>query len=153
MNLPLGLFVDTEFKSAVVPLEPGDRLVLVTDGMPERGAEKIDLPRAIRRSAGLHPREAAAGLADDVLAATGHALSDDATVLCLDWYGGHGRERTTSAGPTWPGPASACADSDGRPWCHVRRASSGRPIDTPPLRADDEPGGVAHESEHRDDRR
>jgi hypothetical protein len=33
-----------------------------------------------------------------VLEATGHALTDDATVLCLDWYGGHGQNRSTAAG-------------------------------------------------------
>ena len=98
VNLPFGMFSDTVYESATVHLEPGDRIVLVTDGMLERGAEAIDLPGAIRRAAALHPREAAAALADNVLAATGHALSDDATVLCLDWYGGHGRERSTGSG-------------------------------------------------------
>jgi serine phosphatase RsbU (regulator of sigma subunit) len=96
--LPFGLFPDTAYQEMTLQLEPGDRLVLVTDGMLERGAEKIDLPRAVRDSAGLHPREAVAFLADSVLVATGHALSDDATTLCLDWYGGHGHPRTTSAG-------------------------------------------------------
>lgn len=79
-------------------LHPGDRVVFVTDGMLERNAADIDLPSAIRESAPLHPREAVAALADSVLEATGHALTDDATVLCLDWYGGHGRERSTAAG-------------------------------------------------------
>jgi hypothetical protein len=32
------------------------------------------------------------------LVKAGHALSDDAAVLCLDWYGEHGRERITSSG-------------------------------------------------------
>lgn len=70
--------------------------MFVTDGMLERNAANIDLPTAIGQSASLHPREAA--LADSVLEATGHALSDDATVLCLDWYGGHGQDRSTAAG-------------------------------------------------------
>ena len=97
-NLPFGVLPGTVFEATELPLEPGDRLVLVTDGMLERGAEAIDLPGAVRRSAPLHPREAAAALADNVLSATGHALSDDATVLCLDWYGGHGRDRDAAAG-------------------------------------------------------
>ena len=37
-------------------------------------------------------------MADSVLAATGHELSDDATTMCLDWYGGHGEPRRTAAG-------------------------------------------------------
>ena len=97
-NLPFGIFADTEYASVSLELQPGDRVVFVTDGMLERNAANIDLPTAIRESAGLHPREAATALADSVLRATGHALSDDATVLCLDWYGGHGQERTTEGG-------------------------------------------------------
>ena len=46
----------------------------------------------------MHPREATAALANSVLAATNQALSDDATVLCLDWYGNHGHLRDTAAG-------------------------------------------------------
>ena len=37
-------------------------------------------------------------LADDVLEATGQALSDDATVLVLDWHGHHDRDRITVDG-------------------------------------------------------
>jgi serine phosphatase RsbU (regulator of sigma subunit) len=97
-NLPFGMFAETSYESTEVGLEPGDRLVLITDGMLERGAAVIDLPEAIHSSASLHPREAATFLADSVLAATGHALTDDATVLCLDWYGGHGRDRSSEEG-------------------------------------------------------
>ncbi|GAA2720482.1 PP2C family protein-serine/threonine phosphatase [Cellulomonas aerilata] len=97
-NLPFGMFPDSVYQSAVVPLQPGDRVLLVTDGMLERGAAGADLPAAIRTSQTLHPRELVTALADSVLDAVGHALSDDATVLCLDWYGGHGDDRTTSGG-------------------------------------------------------
>ena len=97
-DLPFGMFDDTTYGVTEVCLEPGDRIVFLTDGMLERNAASIDLPEAIRESASLHPREAAMSLADSVLAATGHALSDDATVLCLDWYAGHGRDRRTAAG-------------------------------------------------------
>jgi serine phosphatase RsbU (regulator of sigma subunit) len=97
-NLPFGMFPDAAFLVTEVTLQPGDRIVFVTDGMFERNAANIDLPMAIREAASLHPREAANALADSVLAATGHALSDDATVLCLDWYGGHGRDRSAAAG-------------------------------------------------------
>jgi serine phosphatase RsbU (regulator of sigma subunit) len=90
---PLGLFAGTTYRVHGVALEPGDRLVLVTDGMLERNAAGIDLPGAIQDTLSLHPREAVRAMADRALEATGHALSDDATVLCVDWHGGHGRER------------------------------------------------------------
>jgi serine phosphatase RsbU (regulator of sigma subunit) len=98
IDVPFGMFGDTPYRVTDLHLEPGDRLVLVTDGMLERNAAAIDLPAAIRDAAPLHPREATAALADSVLAATDGSLSDDATVLCLDWYGGHGRGRTTDSG-------------------------------------------------------
>lgn len=97
-NLPLGIFADTAYETVDVKLQPGDRVVFVTDGMLERNAATVDLLMGIRESASLHPREAATALADSVLDATGQALSDDATVLCLDWYGGHGEDRSTAAG-------------------------------------------------------
>ena len=97
-NLPFGIYPDAAYEHVEVTLEPGDRVVFVTDGMLERNAASLDLPAAIREGASLHPREAAAALADAVLAATGHSLSDDATVLCLDWYGGHGRDRDSTHG-------------------------------------------------------
>ena len=93
VDLPLGLFADTTYRSSRIALEPGDRIVFVTDGMLERNAVGVDLPTEIRATRALHPREAVRSLADRVLDATGHALSDDATVLCVDWHGGHGRDR------------------------------------------------------------
>lgn len=98
VNLPFGILAGTVYQSVDLGLQPGDRIVFVTDGMLERNAANIDLPAAIRGTGSLHPREAVAALADSVLAATGRALSDDATVLCLDWYGGHGQHRTASQG-------------------------------------------------------
>ena len=38
VDLPLGLFKDTAYRSTDLILEPGDRLVIVTDGMLKRGA-------------------------------------------------------------------------------------------------------------------
>ncbi len=97
-DLPLGLFADATYHSTRVSLEPGDRVILLTDGMLERHAAGVDLPAAIRETRSLHPREAVRALADRVLAASGNQLSDDATVLCLDWHGGHGRDRTSRHG-------------------------------------------------------
>ena len=98
VDLPLGLYAETEFRETSVQLVPGDRIVFVTDGMLERRAAAIDLQAAIQRTMALHPREAVRALADSVLDATGHALRDDATVLCLDWHGQHEDDRRTVAG-------------------------------------------------------
>jgi serine phosphatase RsbU (regulator of sigma subunit) len=98
VDLPLGLFDETTYRTSSVDLEPGDRIVLLTDGMVERNAVAVDLPAAIAETRSLHPREAVRALADRVLDATGGALNDDATVLCLDWHGGHGRDRDSKHG-------------------------------------------------------
>ena len=98
VDLPLGLFRDTPYRTSHLALEPGDRIVFITDGMLERTAVSVDLPAAIIETRSLHPREAVRALADRVLAATGGELTDDATVLCLDWHGGHGRDRDSVHG-------------------------------------------------------
>jgi serine phosphatase RsbU (regulator of sigma subunit) len=97
-DLPLGPFADTVYRSSTITLEPGDRIVFVTDGMLERQAAGLDLQDEIGRTRALHPRQAVRALADRVLKATDGVLSDDATVLCLDWHGGHGRDRDTRHG-------------------------------------------------------
>lgn len=98
-NVPLGLFGETRYRSAELRLEPGDRLVIVTDGMLERNAESVDLFRSISATRALHPREATRALADQVLEAAANELADDATLLVLDWHGGHDDGgRTTVAG-------------------------------------------------------
>ncbi|HET7195489.1 MAG TPA: PP2C family protein-serine/threonine phosphatase [Nocardioides sp.] len=98
VDLPFGMFPETSYRSSHVDLEPGDRIVFLTDGMLERGAVWVDLADAIAETRSLHPREAVRALADRVLEATSHALKDDATVLCLDWHGGHGQDRETVNG-------------------------------------------------------
>lgn len=97
-DLPLGLFPDTTYRSVVMDLRPGDRVVIVTDGMLERNAAHLDLATVIAETHTLHPREAARHLADRVLTATGRNLRDDATILLFDWYGEHGQARTTISG-------------------------------------------------------
>jgi serine phosphatase RsbU (regulator of sigma subunit) len=106
-NLPLGLFPEAAFASTQVPLQHGDRLVIVTDGMLERNAARLDLPSVISDTRSLHPREAVRALADRVLAASAGELSDDATVLCLDWHGGHGHDRVSARGADRGRPSPA----------------------------------------------
>ena len=80
------------------PIAPGDRIVFVTDGMLERNAAEVDVPDALSRSGDLHPREVVHALGDAVMGATGGKLRDDATVVCLDWYGGPPRLRVSTGG-------------------------------------------------------
>ncbi len=97
-DLPLGMFADTGYHTTDLVLEPGDRLVIVTDGMLERDAAALNLTSEISTTRGLHPREATRRLTDRVLETSGPVLADDATLLVLDWYGGHGSDRATVAG-------------------------------------------------------
>ncbi|BCJ48366.1 hypothetical protein GCM10010168_77080 [Actinoplanes ianthinogenes] len=109
-NLGIGMFPQREIRAGAVTLEPGDRLVVVTDGMLERKAAALDLPARLRSLTALHPREAVRALADGVLDVAGPTLEDDATLLIIDWHGHHGRPRRTSAGAD----VSAATSADGR---------------------------------------
>ena len=88
IDLPFGLYPDRSFRLQEVALQPGDRILLVTDGMLEPYGAEFDLPAILRRTARLHPRDVVHHLGDQVLLATGGRLRDDATALCLDWNGG-----------------------------------------------------------------
>ena len=95
---PFGMFSESTYRTSSVTLESGDRLILVTDGMLERNVASVDLPGAIRATVDLHPREVVRALADHALTAAGHALQDDATLLCLDWHGMHHDARDSVSG-------------------------------------------------------
>jgi serine phosphatase RsbU (regulator of sigma subunit) len=98
VNRPFGVLAGKPYWADQVHLLPGDRLVLLTDGMLERGAAALDLPTRLQDLTGLHPREVVRVLGDLVLEVAGPALPDDACLLVLDWYGGHGDTRSTTAG-------------------------------------------------------
>lgn len=98
VELPFGVKAGKDFQVQSFPLEPGDRVVFLTDGMLERNAASLDVAAALAQTADLHPREVVHALGAAVLRATGGHLRDDATMVCLDWYGGPPRERTTEQG-------------------------------------------------------
>lgn len=88
IDMPFGIMARREFRIQRFALEPGDRIVLITDGMLERNAEDLDVVAVLGRTADLHPREVVYVLGEAVIEATGADLHDDATVVCLDWNGG-----------------------------------------------------------------
>jgi serine phosphatase RsbU (regulator of sigma subunit) len=102
---PFGVLPGKAFRAQPFPLEPGDRIVFLTDGMRERNAASLDVAAALADTAGEHPREVVHALGAAVLKATGGNLRDDATMVCLDWYGGPPRARTSEQGAD-PGHAS-----------------------------------------------
>lgn len=110
-DIPFGMMGGSSYSGQELHLEPGDRLVVVTDGFLERNASSsthLDVAAAVAETAALHPREVVHVFKASVLAATGAKLADDAAVLCIDWHGsagtahggrpsGTGRRRVTSA--------------------------------------------------------
>jgi serine phosphatase RsbU (regulator of sigma subunit) len=98
IEAPFGVLPGKSFEVQPFPLEPGDRIVFLTDGMLERNAASLDVAAALAGSADLHPREVVHELGSAVLRATGGDLRDDATMVCLDWYGGPQRGRSTEFG-------------------------------------------------------
>ena len=95
-DAPFGIVRDIEYRVQRLPLEPGDRLMFLTDGMTERNA--VNIEALIEAGAEMHPREAVQHLVHAVLEATGGTPEDDATVMCLDWHGGPPRNRLTDSG-------------------------------------------------------
>jgi phosphoserine phosphatase RsbU/P len=85
----LGVFPEAAFEEDTLPLLPGDRLVLFTDGITEArnadGDEYEDerLVATLRRHRELPAAQLQQQLFDDVLAFTGGTLQDDATLIVL----------------------------------------------------------------------
>jgi serine phosphatase RsbU (regulator of sigma subunit) len=106
-NTALGM-IETTYSSVVLQLQPGDRLLIVTDGFLERNAVNVDINSTLEATSERHPRELVRELAANVIRVTEGNLRDDATVLCLDWYGADGRRDADS------GASRARATNGGR---------------------------------------
>lgn len=111
-DIPLGMLSETPYREQELTLEPGDRLVLVTDGMLERNAASLDIGDALLGMAELHPREVVHSFARAVIKATDGVLQDDATVLCVDWYGPQGGGRRVASAGASQARASAAQVAD-----------------------------------------
>jgi phosphoserine phosphatase RsbU/P len=108
-RLPLGL-ADDDVRVGQESLEPGDRLLLYTDGVTEArtaGGERFGLDRLV----GLVGRHAADGLpAPETLRRLAHAVidhqgatpDDDATLLMVEWSAAAARNTLPKAGQTAP---------------------------------------------------
>jgi serine phosphatase RsbU (regulator of sigma subunit) len=97
-DLPFGLSPGGDYEVQELELEPGDRLLFLTDGILERNAADADVGSLLAASRHLHPRETVRELTRAVVTACGGELRDDATVLCFDWHGGR-----QQASPRTPG--------------------------------------------------
>ena len=95
---PFGIVPDHRYRVQTLPLEPGDRLMFLTDGMLERNAQDVDIAAVVAADGEKHPREAVQHLAQVILEGAGDMLEDDATAMCFDWHGGPPRDRTTDSG-------------------------------------------------------
>lgn len=100
-QLPLGMFEETEYTAQRLRLEPGDRLVFVSDGVysvATPGGEAYG-DRALARAINATRLLPAADVPGAVLRElSGHrgtpVADDDALVVCLDWFGREGDVRS-----------------------------------------------------------
>jgi phosphoserine phosphatase RsbU/P len=89
-GLPLGLFADADYETEKVTLEPGDTLVLYSDGLTEsfnRDGQQYGAPRLtglLERVGGLPLPQLLAALLEDVRGyRTGAPVADDLTMMAL----------------------------------------------------------------------
>ncbi|MFD4790132.1 SpoIIE family protein phosphatase [Streptomyces sp. NPDC058459] len=87
-------------RKQTLDLQPGARLVLLSEGVLERNAKALDLPELIVDTGTLHPTEAARALIGAVVEAGEGHLKDDATVICFDRHGTSTSRRDADTGAT-----------------------------------------------------
>jgi serine phosphatase RsbU (regulator of sigma subunit) len=101
-DVPLGMFEATQYAEHAAQLLPGDRLVLVSDGLVEAtdpvGEEygEARLQGALLATAALSTGEAVRHMIRTIRDYQRDDLRDDATVFCLDLH------RNTEVPAGWP---------------------------------------------------
>nr|WP_030121461.1 PP2C family protein-serine/threonine phosphatase [Streptomyces californicus] len=92
-QLPLGMFEESQYAVQEFHVEPGDRLMLFSDGVydavspqGEAYGERM-LARSIQSTRLLPAATAPRAVLADLAAYRGTETLDDALVLCLDWFG------------------------------------------------------------------
>jgi len=93
-QLPLGMFSDSRYRAQPLSLVPGDRLIIISEGLysarsPEgRIYGDAPLSAALRSARMQDPNETVRYVIGDLLAHhDGNDLADDAIAVCLDWTG------------------------------------------------------------------
>jgi serine phosphatase RsbU (regulator of sigma subunit) len=91
-QFPLGMFEGTNYHAQYVQLQPGDRLFMISDGVIQATGGTVPygetaLDRMLRRTAPMAPLDAVRSLLGDLRAFVAGDLTDDAVVVCLDWFG------------------------------------------------------------------
>ena len=89
-QLPMGMFEETHYDAHSLVLEPGDRIVVLSDGVSaeREGKPGLAIENVLRGTRLLAADEAVRHVMREL--ATHHEnnpLDDDAVVLCLDWAG------------------------------------------------------------------
>jgi serine phosphatase RsbU (regulator of sigma subunit) len=90
---PLGMFADTLYVPERLQLRPGDRLILISDGIVEAkpvGGEalgEVGLHTLLREMTDLSAVETVRQVTAAVVTHRAGDLQDDATAVCLDWRG------------------------------------------------------------------
>jgi hypothetical protein len=111
IDMPFGFPFPHGYRVQRLDLQPGDRLVMLTDGMLEHSARDVDLAGLIAHTRDLHPREAARTLIAKVVSAHDGHLRDDATVMLLDWNGVRHSRRNADTGAQLADASASSASS------------------------------------------